>query len=372
MTQPAPASQGRRISARIAPRRPRLTVALTGALLVLLTGCTNSAPIGKWTGLREPAATTAAPWSYGPAQGETLESEHYRLYSTIPNANARQQLIQLLESALLAYRATTPGVVEARQAEAASEPGAARKMDCYVFADRAQWMDFTRRKTGADARIYLQITRGGYTIGEWFVAYLTAERDTWSVTAHEGFHQYCARYFKGRLPPCLEEGLATTFENVHWEQVGDRKLPRLNPMVNPVRAQGLRTILETTRRKDGTGAGFALEELIRMHAGQVVSASNTQIEAFYCQSWAFARFLQEYNNGQYRPAFHQWCLDTATGTVFDPTGTHRRAQPYWDPNAVQPILEHYTNTKLPDLQKQFDEWCHYLAYEEFAKQWQTE
>ncbi len=41
----------------------------------------------------------------------------------------------------------------------------------------------------------------------------------------------------------------------------------------------------------------------------------------------------------------------------------------WDPGAVGPILEHYLQTDLATLSKEFDAWCHYLAYEEFDRQW---
>ena len=70
----------------------------------------------------------------------------------------------------------------------------------------------TARHTGMDAAIYLQITRGGYTIGDWFVSYYVGENATYSVASHEGWHQYVARNFRGRLPPFLEEGTASSDE----------------------------------------------------------------------------------------------------------------------------------------------------------------
>ena len=74
-------------------------------------------------------------------------------------------------------------------------------MACYLFQTRDEWAAFTRTRTGADAAIYLQINRGGYTVRDWYVAYFIGDLGTYSVAAHEGFHQYVARHFRSRLPP---------------------------------------------------------------------------------------------------------------------------------------------------------------------------
>src|SRR5207247_1086742 len=141
-------------------------------------------------------------------------------------------LAQTLEGAYGHYHMLTPSVPETR------EP-----MKCYVFARRQEWASFTSEKTGADAAVYLQITRGGYTIRDWFVAYYIGQAATCSVTAHEGWHQYVSRHFKSRLPPFLEEGTATLFEDVQFVN----KLPRWDLSINPTRAHNLRKTIE--RRK---------------------------------------------------------------------------------------------------------------------------
>lgn len=317
--------------------------------------------LGAWRGPATPTEVRREPWSYTLATGQrvpgwVLTSSNYRLHTTIENPAIGERLVQTLEAALVSYREVFP-----------TAPPTLTPMEAWVFAERSQWMDFTRRNTGSDARLYLQINRGGYTVGDWFVSYFTAERDTMSVTAHEGFHQFVARHFKGRLPPFLEEGLSCTFERVRLEEArggggGRGGVVRINRSINPQRAQSLRTVLE--RR-----AVWRLEELIELHAGRVVGQSGGRTEAFYSQSWAFARFLQEYDNGRYKARFDRWMADTVSGEMFDPTGTHRRAQPLWDPAAVRPIMEHYLQTDLATLQREFNEWCRYIAFDEFARQW---
>ena len=76
-----------------------------------------------------------------------------------------------------------------------------KPMECYLFGSRGEWIAFTRQHTGVEANIYLQINRGGYTIRDWYVAYYIGSSATCSVAAHEGWHQFVSRHFKGRLPP---------------------------------------------------------------------------------------------------------------------------------------------------------------------------
>lgn len=329
---------------------------LAGAVLfaaLLLTGCAQqSSPVGAWRGPEKLSPITEKPWEYRGVPGKIYESQNYRLHTTIQNPVSAQKLVQLLEAGLAEYQKIAPNAVAKRDG----------LMDAYLFANRREWATFTQETTGANARLYLMITRGGYAIGDRFVAYYTADLDTWSVTAHEGFHQFCGRYLQGRLPPFLEEGLSTTFERVKWDANGR---PQLNPQVNPLRAQELRTVWEAR-------ATIPLADLFQLDAGQVVGGPGIRIQAFYAQGWAFARFVREYDNGKYREKFIKWVEATASGTLIDPTGTHRVHQLMWDRTTVRPIIERYLETDTATLQREFDEWCRYLVYEEFPRQWASQ
>src|SRR5438270_6430897 len=151
---------------------------------------------------------------------------------------------QVMEGAYAQYELLVPGVALS-----------GKPMDCYIFYDRMEWNDFTKQTTGQDASIYLQIRRGGYALKDRYVAYFIGVNGTASVAAHEGWHQFVSRNFKGRLPPFLEEGLATTFEGVEF----NGGLPRWNPSINPLRAQALRRTVDEKQL-------WPTEQLIRMHA----------------------------------------------------------------------------------------------------------
>lgn len=293
-------------------------------------GCARETP-GRWSGPPRSAKINAQAWQVVDRPGRVLRTQHYNIYTTISDRQQALLLGQLMEGACAQYLGLVPSVLPSLS-----------PMACYVFADRRQWADFTARRTGADSAIYLKIPRGGYTIDDWFAAYDLGGRATLSVAAHEGWHQFVARHFEGRLPPFLEEGIACMFETVRI----DEGLPRWNLSHNPQRTYGLR------RAVDG-GYLWPLEALITMDAGDVVDAPRARIDAFYAQSWAFARFLREAEDGRYRPMFQALLDDTAAGTVEDPTGTLKVATRTWAPSAARPILEHYLQQDLAQIERAY-------------------
>jgi hypothetical protein len=324
---------------------------LLAGLLLLPAGCASqrSGGVGQWQGPESAATVTSEPWSYRNRPGQKLRSSNYLIHTTIENERLVARLSQVMEGALHQYRQLAPGV-----------PQSDSPMECYLFATRREWADFTRRQAGPSASIYLQIMRGGYALGDRYVAFFIGEVNTYSVAAHEGWHQYVARHFKGRLPPFLEEGIACMFEDVRWE----RDLPQWNLSLNRNRAHALRRAIENRKL-------WPLEELVGMHAGDVVGLPGDRIEAFYAQSWAFAKFLWEAEENRYRPAMQRLLEDTANGKVYDPTLSHQRAGLPWNREAVRPLLEHYLGTDLEAVDEAYQAYIRKVAFEQFDAQWRT-
>ena len=326
---------------------------LAGALLLFgLTGCAATGPdsLGAGPVQKRPSPFAVEPWQYREMPGKTLTTAHYAIHTTIDDEHFLSRLPQVMEGAFEQYRLLAPGM-----------PENTRPMDCYLFSRRIEWTEFTREHTGSDAVTYLRINRGGYTLHDWFVAYFIGDAGTYSVSAHEGWHQYVARNFKNRLPPFLEEGVATQFENIHW----DDDLPRWNLHYNANRAQRLRQAI------DGKYL-WPLDKLISMHAGDVVGLSGEKIEAFYAQDWAFVRFAYDAEKGKYRPALQQMLSDAAAGQLYDPThGAVRIPFGAWRPQMVKPILEHYFGMSLSDLDAAYQAYVHVIAFEKFNEQWQS-
>lgn len=327
--------------------RFRCVVVLVAALV--LTACGDRQELGTWSGPQMLSQVSVEDVANAPPQLKLLRTKHYKIYTTIDDRpDLLDRLGQLMEGAFQSYH-TIAGTV----------PDTTYPMQCYVFADRLEWDRFTRQHAGPDAGIYLKIARGGYTIHDWYVAYYIGDISTYSVAAHEGWHQYVNRHFKGRLPPFLEEGIACMFENVEWSG----NLPRWNLSLNPSRALSLRRALDA-------GETFPLDKLVTLHAGEIVNMAGIRIEAFYAQDWAFARYLWEGENGKYRPGLQRLLADTAAGTVFDPTGSSRRSYLPWNPRGVRPMLEHYLNADLSVIEAGYKQFMIKIAYDEMKQQFQ--
>jgi len=333
-------------NARTALARWSLALAGAAAALTLAGGCASNTQLGQWAGPDAAIASQAAPWKFGDRPAQILVTQHYRIHTTIQDEEVLAALPQLLEGAMHRYKEMTPGL-------AVSD----KPLDCFVFRTRTEWEAYTRKYTGPDATVYLQIVAGGYAYSDKFVAYYIGRSETFSVTAHEGWHQYCGRNFKGRLPPFLEEGIACMFEQVNWY----KSLPRWNTAVNPHRVDSLKKAIDTN-------ALWPLEKLISTHAGDIVGERMDKISAFYAQSWAFARFLWEGENGKYRPAMQKWLTETAQGTVYDPSHSHIRAGLPWNRRAVKPMIEHYVGTDLKTLETEYLAYIKRIAREDYRGQ----
>src|SRR5215211_3103201 len=210
--------------------RPRSLLLPLLMLAQFVVGCAQSTAPRELNGPSAPARLRAEPWAYGERAGQKVRSQHYVLLTTIDDAEVVDALGQVMEGALTQYRRVAPAPA------ATGQP-----MECYLFQYRNEWASFTKKHTGADAPIYLQINRGGYTFGDKYVAFFIGDLQTYSVAAHEGWHQYVARHFKHRPPPFLEEGLACLFEQVKW----DGSLPRWDLTSNTNRTRGLRNAVES-------------------------------------------------------------------------------------------------------------------------------
>jgi hypothetical protein len=135
------------------------------------------------------------------------------------------------------------------------------------------------------------------------------------------------------------------FEDVTW----DGRRPKWDLSVNYGRQAALRKAVEKNLL-------LPLDQLAVTHAGLIISKSTDQIGSFYAQCWAFARFLWQYNNGQYRPALQQMLTDAAEGNLYR-GGIPRAAGNQWDTRSAKQMLEHYLQTDLATIDAEYQ---HYM------------
>jgi len=227
---------------------------------------------------------------YGP--GIILTTEHYEVYTTLLDPFFLWKIPDFLESAHQAY--TT-------QLSYAVNPGERSKI--YIFKNREQWEDFTRLFTGTQADLFLKIRQGAYCYRGRCVAYDIGPKRTLAALSHEGWHQFSSRHFKYRLPSWLDEGLAMQFEG--FRCVGGHYV--FQSSLNHYRTRALSGVLTEQN-------SISLEELLRMSPGEVMATDRAEsVMAFYSQSYALVRFLQEARAGKYLVDYQRLIQDGLFG-----------------------------------------------------------
>ena len=212
---------------------------------------------------------------YGP--GLKLTTAHYEIFTTLLEPSILRQSGGFIESAYKAYNLQLPEPIETKT-----------KFTIYLFADRRQWEDFTNNFAGEQAEIFRRIKAGAYCHNGTCVAYDIGSERTFSVLAHEGWHQFSSRHFKFRLPSWLDEGVAMLFET---QAAGDGTFG-FEPAENAYRLNALKK----TMSKDKM---LPLRNLIATTPGDVLATDQTEaVMGFYSQSYALIRFLRETGGGE--------------------------------------------------------------------------
>lgn len=273
-------------------------------VLLSLTACledqtasTQNRPVAKLatpTGMADylkyvPGVKEVEPWSEEHLPGITITTEHYHIHTTLLDPLMLRQVPAFMESAYRGYQDQLPKPIETKI-----------KFTVYLFADRAQWEDFTKKFTGRQWPMYLKIKKGAYYLNGACVAYNIGRKKTFSVIAHEGWHQFNSRHFAYRLPSWLDEGIAMLFEASRYDKGRFYFEPQRSGRLGSLR----KTIL--------TDNMIPLKRLIALNPGYVISDTDS-VTAFYAQSYALVRFLREENYGKRLGNYHNLLLAALRG-----------------------------------------------------------
>ena len=232
-------------------------------------------------------------WRFAGADGRLIETPHYRIHTTVANARLRDVIGGFMESALLHYRsALTP------------LPAPPRLVESYLLDDREQWRMKAEEVLGGRARSFDNLGRGGFATRGMAVLYDIGVRDTLSIAAHEGWHQYSQSTFVEPLPLCIEEGVATYMEGFRQGADG----VRFQPWYNLERFGALRSAARDGRLID-------LDDILDGSPESFLRDGGEQLLTYYAQVWALTHFLNEGNGGRYRSALRQLLDDAATGRM---------------------------------------------------------
>lgn len=227
---------------------------------------------------------------YGP--GLKLTTAHYEIFTTLLDPLLLSRNPEFIESAYKAYNRQLPEPIETKT-----------KFIIYLFADRRQWEDFTNNFAGEQAEIFRRIKAGAYCHNGTCVAYDIGIKRTFSVLAHEGWHQFSSKHFKFRLPSWLDEGVAMLFETQGTE---DGTFD-FEPAENAYRLDALKKTLSKDKM-------LSLRNLIATTPGDVLATDQTEaVMGFYSQSYALIRFLRETGGGERLGDYHRLLADGLRG-----------------------------------------------------------
>jgi hypothetical protein len=239
-----------------------------------------------------PELTAIEVWNneYGP--GLKLTTAHYEIFTTLLKPLMLRESIEIIESAYKAYNLQLPEPIETRN-----------KFVIYLFADRRQWEAFTNNFAGEQVEIFRRIKAGAYCHNGACVAYDIGSERTFSVLAHEGWHQFSSRHFKFRLPSWLDEGVAMLFE----VQRAEDGTFGFEPAKNAYRLDALKKTMSKNKM-------LPLRDLIVTTPGDVLATDQTEaVMGFYSQSYALIRFLREADGGKRLDVYRRLLADGLRG-----------------------------------------------------------
>jgi len=282
---------------------------------------------------------------YGP--GLKLTTAHYEIFTTLLEPSMLRRSPGLIESAYKAYNLQLPEPIETKT-----------RFTIYLFSDRRQWEDFTDNFAGEQAEIFRRIKAGAYCYNGVCVAYDIGSERTFSVLAHEGWHQFSDRHFKFRLPSWLDEGVAMLFET---QAAGDGTFD-FEPAANAYRLDALKK----TMSKDKM---LPLRKLIATTPGDVLATDQTEaVMGFYSQSYALIRFMREAGGGEMLDDYRRlladglrgdWPLDEVSKKIASDRNIPRNI--LWNHLVSLVLFHEYIGEDYEPVEKQYLAFCRQIV-----------
>jgi len=296
-----------------------------------------------------PAVKKVEKWDNAYGDGLIIETQHYRVHTTMLEPLVLKQIPAFVEAVWKQYQNQLPEPVESKD-----------KFVMYLFKDRSQWDDFTKQFTGDQWPIYLKIKKGAYFLNGVCVAYNIGRSRTFSVLGHEGWHQFCNKYFKYRLPSWLDEGIAQLFEQSDFE----KGWFVFSPAKNLQRLGSLKLTLQNNQL-------IPLRELISLNPGEVVmwEESDKAVMAFYAQAYALVRFLREEDYGKRLSNYHQMMLGALNGTwpldeneIKMASDRNIPLTAAWNRYIAQKLFNIYIGQEIEQIEPEYQAFCRKIVY----------
>jgi len=366
----------------------RTIVPICVLVSIYLTGCfetdrtvvkrPDTASIDACAGMVEylqdqnlPALEKVEAWEgeYGPAEGGfdqaglrpaglKLTTAHYEIFTTLLEPLMLRRIPLFMESAYRGYNGELPEPIETTS-----------KFTIYLFADREQWVAFTKSFAGDQADLFCSIKAGAYYLNGACVVYNIGRKRTFSALGHEGWHQFNSRCFKFRLPSWLDEGVAMLFESPQAEE----GVFYFEPGENTYRLDALKKTLKKNSAiagkvgltKPAFGGMIPLKELIEISPGEVLATNESeQVLAFYGQSYALVRFLREGGFRKHMSNYRRllldglrgdWLLDEVSKKIAEDRNQPRTV--LWNRIVGQLLFQRYIGNDFDQIEREYLVFC---------------
>ncbi|MCE5278349.1 MAG: hypothetical protein ABFD92_01250 [Planctomycetaceae bacterium] len=277
-----------------------------------------------------------SPWKTPLGPGRALETQHYRIFTTVNDRQMLRIFPAFMEAAYDNYYVITrlPRIA----------PG--KKMPVYFMADRNQWVSLTEYHFGKDIGAFLDIPTGGYSHQGVGVFWQLQGMQSYSIASHEGLHQFLYYRMRNTLPAWLEEGLCTMAEGFQDRQA---EAVRFTPEENISRATDLQAVIVNDR-------WIPLEKLLNMDSAEAISKGNDPL-AFYAQVWALAMYLRYDKN--YSARLQTLLTDAAAGTFHKALGVPQeklsqlQQHKGYNPTVAVPLFRYYFANNLAGFEKAY-------------------
>ncbi|NBV85592.1 MAG: DUF1570 domain-containing protein, partial [Verrucomicrobia bacterium] len=218
------------------------------------------------------------------ANFQRFDSASYTLYTDAPSEDAAEAILRM-DKIAAEYRTRLGGLFEVNIRQ---------RMPLVLFSRTEDYRGF-----GFDPD-----SAGAFTGDALFVS---IRRDasgainerTWRVMQHEGFHQFTSAVIRRSLPPWLNEGLASYFEEAIF--TGDGIVSGVVPL----------------KRAQQVAMGIKEGRLASVSSMMTMSQEswNAKLEgANYDQAWSMVHFLANAEDGKYRVPFLRFLQSLARGT----------------------------------------------------------
>ncbi|MFW5653469.1 MAG: hypothetical protein ACOC0P_05435 [Planctomycetota bacterium] len=261
--------------------------------------CTNDPdnPTASATDPLDASQYDISEWSFEGRVGERIITPNFDVYTTAERRWLRSNAARFQEAALAHYQHSITDL-----------PSPRRRLETFIFGDRAQWESFASDMMNGRSNAFLRIGRGGFSTRGRAVVYDIGIADTLAIASHEGWHQYTQATFRDRLPVWMEEGIATWMEG---HRLRRHDPPTFHPWRNLERFDQLWDAWNTDRL-------WSLEELLETHPAQMLEDGNPARGLdYYAQVWALAHFLMEAEGGRYADPLAELLQDAAEGRMYD-------------------------------------------------------